>query len=80
MKNSSGFGKFEVLTVIVLLMIGLVIFKKKNKKKDLKKEDKLKFTDVMTSLKNRNYLNYNIMLSSILYKIYYLLDLIRKFH
>ena len=26
-------------------------------KKDLKKEDKLKFTDVMTSLKNRNYLN-----------------------
>ena len=28
--------------------------------KELKKEDKLKYIDVMTSLKNRNYLNYNI--------------------
>ena len=37
-----------------------IVSKKKNKKKELKKEDKLKFTDVMTSLKNRNYLNYNI--------------------
>lgn len=53
-----------VLIVIVLitfiLIISVIISKKKNKNKELKKEDKLKFTDVMTSLKNRNYLNYNI--------------------
>ena len=36
------------------------MFKRNNKKKDISKENKLKFIDVMTSLKNRNYLNYNI--------------------
>lgn len=50
-----------VIIVVVLIIIVFAIVNKKNsKKKDLKKEDKLKFTDVMTSLKNRNYLNYNI--------------------
>ena len=49
-----------LLGVFVIVVIVLAISKKKNKKRDLKKEDKLKFTDVMTSLKNRNYLNYNI--------------------
>lgn len=46
----------------IALVAGItyIFFKKKNKNKELKKEDKLKFTDVMTSLKNRNYLNYNI--------------------
>ena len=47
-----------IISIITIPVI--VINRKKNKKKDLKKEDKLKFTDVMTSLKNRNYLNYNI--------------------
>ena len=32
----------------------------RSKKREIPKEDKLKFIDVMTSLKNRNYLNYNI--------------------
>jgi len=49
---------FAILAIITI--IGTIIIKKKSKKKDLKKEDKLKFTDIMTSLKNRNYLNYNI--------------------
>ena len=50
-----------IIGIILLITISvIIIFRKKNKKKELKKEDKLKFTDVMTSLKNRNYLNYNI--------------------
>ena len=47
------------VTGIVFLLI-FVVLNMKNKKKEIKKEDKLKFIDVMTSLKNRNYLNYNI--------------------
>ena len=50
-----------ILAVTFVLIIGLiVVLKIRSKKNDLKKEDKLKFIDVMTSLKNRNYLNYNI--------------------
>lgn len=46
----------------ILLFAFLVLFinKKKNHQVKLNKEDKLKFIDSMTSLKNRNYLNYNI--------------------
>ena len=52
---------FIVLGVtFVLLITFIIVLKSKNKKKDIAKEDKLKFIDVMTSLKNRNYLNYNI--------------------
>jgi len=49
-----------LVSIILLIIMTITIFRKRNKKKDLRKEDKLKFTDVMTSLKNRNYLNYNI--------------------
>ena len=49
-----------IAVIVVVSIVATIIYKKNNKKKDLKKEDKLKFTDVMTSLKNRNYLNYNI--------------------
>lgn len=55
--------KYTAIMVVILIFIAGILFivsKKKSKKKELKKEDKLKFTDVMTSLKNRNYLNYNI--------------------
>ena len=52
---------FIVLGVtFILLLLLIVILKAKTKKKDISKEDKMKFIDVMTSLKNRNYLNYNI--------------------
>ena len=47
------------VTVFVFVVL-LIILNIRNKKKNLNKEDKLKFIDVMTSLKNRNYLNYNI--------------------
>jgi len=55
--------KFTLIAIAFILgigLIGFITFKRKDKQKELKKEDKLKFTDVMTSLKNRNYLNYNI--------------------
>lgn len=55
--------KYSLIAVVIIAVISItsfIIFKNKNNNKELKKEDKLKFTDVMTSLKNRNYLNYNI--------------------
>ena len=52
---------FIVLGItFALLIILIAILKSKTKKKEITKEDKMKFIDVMTSLKNRNYLNYNI--------------------
>lgn len=47
-----------IILLIIGSLLGILSFKKK--KSAIKKEDKLKFIDVMTSLKNRNYLNYNI--------------------
>jgi len=55
--------KYLAIIVLLGLIIGfvvLIIKKKVKKEKVIKKEEKLKFIDVMTSLKNRNYLNYNI--------------------
>lgn len=49
-----------IIIIIIITIVSFIIFKNKTNNKELKKEDKLKFTDVMTSLKNRNYLNYNI--------------------
>lgn len=53
---------FVVVLVLIIVSIGIILIlsKRKNKEKSIKKEDKMKFIDVMTSLKNRNYLNYNI--------------------
>ena len=47
------------ITIGVLIVLYLILRKGK-KKENITKDDKLKFIDVMTSLKNRNYLNYNI--------------------
>ena len=49
-----------ITTLGILSSILLIIIKRKNKKQDIKKQDKFKYIDTMTSLKNRNYLNYNI--------------------
>lgn len=64
---SNNFGEllkiFALVLVLTLVIVGIVLFtsrKKKNKDKVIKKDEKLKFIDVMTSLKNRNYLNYNM--------------------
>lgn len=52
---------FIVLVVLFVLVFGSVILsKKKRQEKSIKKEEKMKFIDMLTSLKNRNYLNYNI--------------------
>ncbi len=48
-----------LLPLLVLATIYLV-FKKKKKVKEVKKEDRRKYTDILTSLKNRNYLNLNM--------------------
>lgn len=69
--NGSIFDKitFEELYLIVLaiILIPIIIFiilriRLKNKKqvRILKRDDRKKYTDLMTSLKNRNYLNLNI--------------------
>ena len=65
---NSGSGLSEMLKYLFivlgitffLLFLLIVILKSRSKKREINKEDKMKFIDVMTSLKNRNYLNYNI--------------------
>lgn len=54
-----------VAAIVNLFIIGYAIYKfnptkKKKKKISLTKEDKLKYVDMLTSLKNRNYLNDNV--------------------
>ena len=54
---------YFVTSVVVLLLIVLmiaIIRKKKNKENILRNNDKLKYIDAMTSLKNRTYLNFKI--------------------
>ncbi len=48
-----------LLPLLVLLALYLFL-KKKKKVKEVRKEDRRKYTDMLTSLKNRNYLNLNI--------------------
>ena len=51
------------VSFIVLALIGLLIYQKKKDnsfKKVISKDNKIKYIDVLTSLKNRNYLNDNI--------------------
>lgn len=50
-----------IVLLPVLIIIALVLFFKNRKKKIIvRKEDRRKYTDILTSLKNRNYLNLNI--------------------
>ena len=50
-----------IVLLPVLIIIALVLFFKNRKKQIIvKKEDRRKYTDILTSLKNRNYLNLNI--------------------
>ncbi|MDO5569400.1 MAG: GGDEF domain-containing protein [bacterium] len=46
--------------ILVIVVIAIVLLRSKRKTKVIKKEEKMKFIDQMTSLKNRNYLNYNM--------------------
>lgn len=57
----SIFKYLIAILVVVVIFVIISIKRIKNKKsKTMSKEDKFKFIDVMTSLKNRNYLNYNM--------------------
>ena len=61
-ERSSFMGLFLIILLIVSIpLIALAIlyiyFKHKHKIKKVKKEDRHKYTDLLTSLKNRNYLN-----------------------
>ena len=62
------FLKYMGIILSFVLIIGValfIVFKMKNNKNakvNLSKEDKLKYIDMLTSLKNRNYLNDNIEL------------------
>ena len=49
-----------ILIPVIAIMIVFVTLKKKKKIKIVKKEERKKYTDLLTSLKNRNYLNLNI--------------------
>ena len=51
---------YVIATILILVLILVRVLTKTKVKKQIKKEDKIKFVDMLTSLKNRNYLNYNM--------------------
>ena len=44
---------------IIVIIIIIIFLKNRHKLRLVKKEDRKKYTDMLTSLKNRNYLNKN---------------------
>lgn len=54
---------YSLFAIIILVIITIIIKKVRTKKKEntgISKENKIKYIDMLTSLKNRNYLNDNI--------------------
>lgn len=49
-----------VLIPLLIVAILYFLFRRTKKVKEIKKEERRKYTDMLTSLKNRNYLNHNI--------------------
>lgn len=50
-----------IVLIPLILLIGIfLVFKKTKKVKEIRKDERRKYTDMLTSLKNRNYLNHNI--------------------
>lgn len=49
-----------ILLPLVLLALFYVLMKRRHQVKRVRKEERRKYTDLLTSLKNRNYLNYNM--------------------
>lgn len=59
----SSIAEYIIYLILVIIIIALLIIRKSRKiiiAKKIKKDDKLKFIDQLTSLKNRNFLNENI--------------------
>ena len=51
----------SVILIPIIILIALYLLLKRHKKiKQIRKEDRRKYTDMLTSLKNRNYLNHQI--------------------
>lgn len=56
-------AKYSIIFIIILIIVILLFYRSSKKikiAKKIKKDDKLKYIDQLTSLKNRNYLNENI--------------------
>ncbi len=58
-------AKYILIMIVSLIIVLFILFKNRRKtkvkmSKKIKKEDKIKYIDQLTSLKNRNYLNDNI--------------------
>ncbi len=66
--ESSSFENLYLILLVITLgplftvMIAYIIYKNRKKIKLIRKDEKRKYIDMLTSLKNRNYLNYNIKL------------------
>ena len=64
--EKSSFGELYVIILAIILLpltiifITYLIIKHKKKSNVVKKEERRKYTDILTSLKNRNYLNYSM--------------------
>ena len=64
--NTSSFEEvyliiLAIIVLPILVVIGIIVFiKNRHKLKLVRKEDRKKYTDMLTSLKNRNYLNLQI--------------------
>ena len=59
----TNIAEYIIYIVIVIIIVILLLLKRSKKvtiAKKIKKEDKMKYIDQLTSLKNRNYLNENI--------------------
>ena len=50
---------YMIIGLTVLVVFSIVYFKNKNVSNKIKKEDKMRYVDHLTSLKNRHYLNEN---------------------
>lgn len=67
LERSSFEELYVILLLIVFVPLGILaiiylILKKRKEVKVVKKEERRKYTDLLTSLKNRNYLNFNMKL------------------
>lgn len=59
--NDSLMGAIVIIIgIISVIVVALIIHNRKVKSMGLSKEERIKYIDLMTSLKNRNYLNQNI--------------------
>ena len=64
--EKSSFEEFYTIALaiifapLIVIFILFLSFRHRRKVRNVKKEERRKYTDMLTSLKNRNYLNYNI--------------------